>query len=43
MNNRYICKGKPKNNGEWVKGYLYIIKYEVIGNIHYGDLLEVQR
>lgn len=22
MNNRYICKGKRKDNGEWVEGYL---------------------
>jgi len=32
MNNRYICKGKRKDNGEWVKGYLYIThnnEYEI--------------
>lgn len=22
MNNRYICRGKRKDNGEWVEGYL---------------------
>ena len=22
MNNRYICKGKRKDSGEWVEGYL---------------------
>lgn len=34
MNNRYICKAKRKDNGEWIEGYLvkhnerYYIYYE---------------
>nr|DAH20368.1 MAG TPA: hypothetical protein [Caudoviricetes sp.] len=36
MNNRYICRGKRKDNGEWVEGYLiqgnrtYIVTIEAI-------------
>ena len=41
MNNRYICRGKRKDNGEWVEGYLYIThngeyeikKYDEVSNI----------
>lgn len=41
MNNRYICKAKRKDNGEWVEGYLYIThngeyeikKYDEVSNI----------
>ena len=41
MNNRYICRGKRKDNGEWVGGYLYIThngeyeikKYDEVSNI----------
>ena len=32
MNNRYICRGKRKDNGEWIEGYLYIThnnEYEI--------------
>lgn len=32
MNNRYICKAKRKDNGEWIEGYLYIThnnEYEI--------------
>lgn len=92
MNNRYICKGKRKDNGKWIYGDLIIdqygkyyihplfdfempiksvcgfkngsfgllakqhgvehfhaftsicnVKYEVIGNIHDDELLEVER
>lgn len=32
MNERYICRGKRKDNGEWIEGYLYIThnnEYEI--------------
>lgn len=33
MNNRYICKGKRKDNGEWIEGYL--VKYSEHYYIYY--------
>ena len=41
MNNRYSCKGKRKDNGECIEGYLYIThngeyeikKYDEVSNI----------
>lgn len=36
MENRYLCRGKRIDNGEWVQGYLYAEErkcVEVIGNI----------
>ena len=43
MNNRYICKAKRKDNGEWVEGFLYIThngEHE-IGS--YNDELDTER
>lgn len=43
MNNRYIFRGKRKDNGEWVEGYLYIThngEYEIS---HYDDELGTER
>ena len=43
MNNRYICKGKRKDNGEWVEGFLYIThngEYE-IGK--YDETVNIER
>lgn len=28
MNNRYICRGKRKDNGEWETGFLVITRYD---------------
>lgn len=33
MNNRYICKGKRKDNNEWIEGYL--VKYNERYYIYY--------
>lgn len=33
MNNRYICKAKRKDNGEWIEGYL--VKYNERYYIYY--------
>lgn len=43
MNNSYICKGKRKDNGEWIEGYLYIThngEYEIS---RYDDELDTER
>lgn len=43
MNNRYICKAKRKDNGEWIEGYLYIThngEYEIS---RYDDELDTER
>ena len=43
MNNRYIFRGKRKDNGEWVEGYLYIThngEYEIS---RYDDELDIER
>ena len=43
MNNRYICKAKRKDNGEWVEGYLYIThngEYEIS---RYDEELDTER
>ncbi len=43
MNNRYICKGKRKDNGKWVEGYLYIThngEYEIS---RYDEELDTER
>lgn len=44
MNNRYLCRGKRKDNGEWVCGY-YVFQrnLSVIGNIHDDGWSEVER
>lgn len=28
MNNRYICRGKRKDNGEWIEGNLLVLNYD---------------
>ena len=43
MNNRYIFRGKRKDNGEWIDGYLYIThngEYEIS---RYDNVLGVER
>ena len=43
MNNRYISRGKRKDNCEWVEGYLYIThngEYEIS---RYDDELDTER
>lgn len=43
MNNRYIFRGKRKDNGEWAEGYLYIThngEYEIS---RYDDELDTER
>lgn len=43
MNNRYIFRGKRKDNGEWIEGYLYIThngEYEIS---RYDDELDTER
>lgn len=43
MNNRYICKAKRKDNGEWVEGFLYIThngEYEIS---NYDEGLDTER
>lgn len=43
MNNRYIFRGKRKDNGEWIEGFLYIThngEHE-IGS--YDDELDIER
>ena len=43
MNNRYICKAKRKDNGEWVEGFLYIThngEYEISS---YDEELDTER
>lgn len=43
MDERFLCRGKRKDNGEWVEGYLiqgnktYIATTEAI---NYGDIIE---
>ena len=43
MNNRYICKAKRKDNGEWVEGYLYITHNNEYEISHYDDELDTER
>lgn len=43
MNNRYIFRGKRKDNGEWIEGFLYIThngEYEISS---YDNVLGVER
>ncbi len=43
MNNRYICKAKRVDNGEWVEGFLYIThsgEYEISS---YDEELDTER
>lgn len=41
MENRYLCRGKRIDNGEWIEGYLYCTPKGAYISSKYEDLIEV--